>query len=155
MRLTFAIDPRCIVDGIARGVFALGVNTGGGGRDLASLATLGAPVKELLKDFKEGGEMSSSSSVDILSTPTNPPHPNAAKLWVNWWLSKEGQTLMHTMSEVLPDPTLRVDVTEWGKVPEDVRRKPGREYYSFATDPAFLVLREEALAYAANAYKHR
>ncbi len=155
MDVTFSNDQRFIVDGITKGVFALGVNIGGGGRDLDSLATLGAPVKELLKDFKEGGEMSSSSSVDILSTPTNPPNPNAAKLWVNWWLSKEGQTLMHTMSEVLPDPTLRVDVTEWGKVPDDVRRKPGREYYSFATDPQFLVLREEALAYAANAYKNR
>jgi ABC-type glycerol-3-phosphate transport system substrate-binding protein len=25
------------------------------------------------------------------STPKNPPHPEATKVWVNWFLSKEGQ----------------------------------------------------------------
>ena len=153
--VTFTNDQREIVDGIAKGKYSMGVAIGGGGRDLDALQSFGVPVKELLKAFKEGGTMSSSSSVDILSTPTNPPHPNAAKLWVNWWLSKEGQTLMHTTSEVLPDPTLRVDVTDWGKVPENVRRSPGKEYYSFATDPQLIVLREEALEYAENAYRNR
>ena len=152
--VTFSTDQRFIVDGIAKGVFTMGIAITGG-RDLAALRDFGAPVKELLKNFKEGGEISSSSSVDILSTPTKPPHPNAAKLWINWWLSKEGQTLMHTMSEELPDPTLRVDVTDWGKVPENVRRTPGREYFSFATDPALLALREEGLQYAVDAYNSR
>ena len=152
--VTFSTDQRFIVDGIAKGVFTMGIAITAG-RDLAALRDFGAPVKELLKNFKEGGEISSSSSVDILSTPTKPPHPNAAKLWINWWLSKEGQTLMHTMSEQLPDPTLRVDVTDWGKVPESVRRTPGREYFSFATDPALLALREEGLQYAVDAYKSR
>ena len=151
--VAFSDDERFTVDGLTQGKFYLAV--GGGGRDFASLATLGAPVKELLKDFKEGGTVSSTSSVDILSTPTNPPNPNAAKLWVNWWLSQEGQTLMHTMSEVLPDPTLRVDVTDWGLVPENVRRQPGKEYFSFVTDPEFIGLREEALQYAADVYRSR
>ena len=152
--VTFSTDQRFIVDGIAKGVFTMGIAITGG-RDLAALQAFGAPVKELLKDFKEGGEISSSSSVDILSTPTKPPHPNAAKLWINWWLSKEGQTLMHTLSEQLPDPTLRVDVTDWGKVPESVRRTPGREYYSFATDPQLLAKREDGLQYAVDAYANR
>ena len=59
------------------------------------------------------------------------------------------------MSEELPDPTLRVDVTDWGKVPESVRRTPGRDYYSFATDPALLALREEGLQYSVDAYNNR
>ena len=151
--VTFSDDERFTVDGLTMGKFHMAV--GGGGSDFASLATLGAPVKELLNEFKEGGTVTSTSSVDILSTPTNPPHPNAAKLWVNWWLSQEGQTLMHTMSEVLPDPTLRVDVTDWGIVAEAVRRQPGKEYYAFNTDPEFIVLREEALAYAADVYRNR
>ena len=151
--VTFSNDERFTVDGLNQGKFHMAI--GGGGSIFEAIATLGAPVKELLKDFKEGGEISSSSSVDILSTPTNPPHPNAAKLWVNWWLSKEGQTLMHTMAEALPDPTLRLDVTDWGKVPENVRRVPGKAYYSFATDPQFIALREEALEYAANLYRNR
>ncbi len=151
--VTFSNDERFTVDGLTQGKFHMAV--GGGGSIFEAIATLGAPVKELLKDFKEGGEVSSSSSVDILSTPTNPPHPNAAKLWVNWWLSQEGQTLMHTMAEAAPDPTLRLDVTDWGKVPENIRRQAGKDYYSFATDPEFIVLREEALDYAANVYRNR
>ena len=151
--VTFSNDQRFLVDGIVNAKFHLGVAVGGGGRDMASLQTLGAPVAQINKVFKEGGTVSSSSSVDILSIPTNPPNPNAAKLWVNWWLSKEGQTLMHTDAAELPDPTLRADVTDWGKTAEGDRRVPGREYYSFGTDPQFIVLREEGLAYAAAAYQ--
>ena len=32
-----------------------------------------------------------------ISAFANAPHPNAAKLFVNWFLSKEGQTLTHTV----------------------------------------------------------
>ena len=41
------------------------------------------------------------------------------------------------------------------KVPESVRRSPAREYYSFATDPELLALREDGLQYAVDAYQNR
>jgi ABC-type Fe3+ transport system substrate-binding protein len=43
----------------------------------------------------------------------NAPHPNAAKVFVNWLLSKEGQT---AVTKALGQPTRRFDVdTTWTK----------------------------------------
>ena len=57
------------------------------------------------------------------------PHPNAARVLVNWLLSKEGQTTMHTHFLLrTPYPTLREDVTEMGRVALQDQRRPGRKY---------------------------
>lgn len=60
-------------------------------------------------------------------------HPNAARLFVNWFLSQEGQTIMHTLSQAgvsPPDPTLRVDVTEFGRTLASERRTRGATYWA-------------------------
>ena len=51
----------------------------------------GLPVAHLTtKDFKEGGQVAFGGSV--LELINKAPHPNAAKVYINWLLSKEGQT---------------------------------------------------------------
>ena len=97
--------------------------------------------------------MQATSGMNFMTTLTNRPNPNAAKLWVNWWLSKEGQTLMHTNSEVLAEPTLRTDVTDWGTTDPVARREEGKSYFFFNTDPRYTVKRQEALDYAVAAYE--
>ena len=97
--------------------------------------------------------MTASSAIHLMTTPTDAPNPNAAKLWVNWWLTKEAQTLMHTLSEADVEPTLREDVTDWGRTLEEDRKVPGRSYYFFTSDPEFVAKRAEAFAYAASAYE--
>ena len=149
--VTFSPDRRFIVDGLANGKFHM-VVAGGGGTDLDGLASLGAPVKELRKEFKEGGIMVSNSDRHNMAVPKNQPHPNAAKLWVNWWLSKEGQTIMHAMSEE-SKPTLRVDVTDWGTTLEEDRRVEGKSYYTFGTDPEYVGRRQEANEWVTAAYE--
>ena len=151
--VTFVNDVPFIIDGIAKGKFAMGIAIGGAGRDLESLGTLGAPVKAIRKDFKEGGAMTASSAIHLMTTPVNPPNPNAQKLWVNWWLTKEGQTLMHTISEADVEPTLREDVTDWGRTLAEDRKVEGQSYYFFTSDPELVLKRAEALEYADNAYK--
>ena len=48
-----------------------------------------------------------------LAVLKNPPHPNAAKVFVNWLLSKEGQS---AVTKALGQPTRRFDVdTKWTK----------------------------------------
>ena len=150
--VTFTNDAPFIIDGIAKGKFAMGIAIGGAGRDLDALATLGLPVAAIHQDFKEGGALTASGAINLMTTPTRPPNPNAAKLWVNWWLTKEAQTLMHTLSEEPPEPTLREDVTDWGKTQEIDRKEAGRSYYFFTSDPELVKGRAEALAYAASAY---
>ena len=151
--VTFSDSRTFVIDGAAKGKFHLAI--GGALRDLDALGDLGAPVKPLLKDMKEGGELSASSSLTLITTPINPPNPNAAKLWVNWWLSREGQTLMQTLAEIEPEPTLRLDVTDWGITPESFRRLEGKSYFFFDADPKLVAQRLEAAEYTASVYNSR
>ena len=157
--VTFTDDFRQVVDGIAKGAFHFGTAIGSAGRDLDALASLGAPVDQFpcndsgcVKEFKEGGVMGGTGSQNNFMIPTDRPHPNAAKLFVNWMLSQEGQTIMHTLAEQDPDQTLRSDVTDLGRTLAFERRDPNKDYFFFSSDPGFTDLREEALQYAKDAY---
>ncbi|HEY2987464.1 MAG TPA: extracellular solute-binding protein [Candidatus Binatia bacterium] len=68
----------------------------------------GLPVRKL-PSFKEGEPASSGAgNVGIVKAP---PHPNATKVFLNWFLGKEGQELW---TKVMEQPTRRADVeTKW------------------------------------------
>ena len=53
----------------------------------------GLPVnnRSAASPFKEGAILTAGGG-GALSVLANPPHPNAAQLYVNWWLTREGQT---------------------------------------------------------------
>lgn len=66
----------------------------------------GLPLKAVDgRQLKEGTHVTSAFANAAL--PSRPPHPNAAKLYLNWVLSKEGGTLF---ARSTGDPSLRVDV---------------------------------------------
>lgn len=70
----------------------------------------GLPVKPVPR-VKEGAHVSNGSGV--VAMVKNPPHPNAAKVFVNWLLSKEGQELY---GRTMIQGTRRLDVrTDWLK----------------------------------------
>jgi iron(III) transport system substrate-binding protein len=70
----------------------------------------GLPVKPI-STIKEGYYAASGSGNVVLLK--NAPHPNASKVFVNWLLSKEGQT---RVTKALGQPTRRFDVdTRWTK----------------------------------------
>jgi ABC-type Fe3+ transport system substrate-binding protein len=70
----------------------------------------GLPVKPI-SNIKEGYYAGTGSG--NLAVLKNPPHPNAAKVFVNWLLSKEGQS---AVTKALGQPTRRFDVdTKWTK----------------------------------------
>ena len=74
------------------------------------------------------------------------PHNNAAKVFLNWFFSKEGQTAMHVFTIGTPNPTLRVDVTEMGLTVPAERREPGRDYVELVRMiPNFVVVGAEAM----------
>ncbi|MDO8636968.1 MAG: extracellular solute-binding protein, partial [Dehalococcoidia bacterium] len=62
----------------------------------------GVPVKAI--DMLEGVTGSRSVGVSVL---TKAPHPNAARVFVNWWFSREGQNIFH---ETLGTESVRLDV---------------------------------------------
>ena len=68
----------------------------------------GLPVKPI-STIKEGYYAASGSGNVVLLK--NAPHPNATKVFVNWLLSKDGQT---AVTKALGQPTRRLDVeTRW------------------------------------------
>ena len=149
--VTFTQDILFIVNGVTQGKFHMCVSCGSAGRDIESLGSLGAPVEELDKPFKEGGSITGSSNNILVLT--NQPHPNAGKLYLNWWLSKEGATMQHTLAVEEPPVTLREDVTEWGGTRPNARRVAGQSYYDFSGDAQYTSRAAEALEYAAAAYE--
>ena len=118
---------------LARGAYAL-CFCSGASEELRELQGLGAPVFEISEhartvDWKEGGTMSPGGSRGLSTWMANPVHPNAVKVWVNWFLSKEGQTAYHTLPQNFnPSPTLRTDVTELGNTDPATCRLPGVQY---------------------------
>ena len=71
------------------------------------------------------------------------PHPNATKLFVNWFLSKEGQTAVHTLADGNPPPSWREDLTRFDTVVPEERREPGKKYELLAA-PQFIAKTPEA-----------
>lgn len=68
----------------------------------------GLPVRPL-PDLKEGTYASSGHG--NLAILRNPPHSNATRVFVNWFLGKEGQEIF---GKAMGQPTRRLDVsTEW------------------------------------------
>jgi iron(III) transport system substrate-binding protein len=68
----------------------------------------GLPVKPI-STIKEGYYAASGSGNVVLLK--NAPHPNATKVFLNWLLSKDGQT---ALTKALGQPTRRLDVdTKW------------------------------------------
>jgi iron(III) transport system substrate-binding protein len=82
----FATQAGPLLDGLARGEYAVFLSSGH--TDVIAQRKAGAPIKQIKP----------SDGVGI--TPINQgvlknaPHPNAAKLWIEWSLSEEGQTLL-------------------------------------------------------------
>ncbi len=99
---------RQLADGLAKGklAFTIGLSH----YTYEPFMKAGLPVKPVPK-IKEGAHANNGSGV--MAVVKNPPHPNAAKVFVNWLLSKEGQEIY---GKAMKQGTRRLDVnTEWLK----------------------------------------
>lgn len=139
--VTFSDDRRILETWVVGGRFPLqAVATGS--EDLTALAKKGLPIKQMFLP-KQVGLIRAGGSGCCISAFANAPHPNAAKLFVNWFLSKEGQTLTHTMIPNIDRSSLRNDVPV-GEVVPDQRRVPGKQYAFPDAEPGFSARQEEA-----------
>lgn len=143
MDVTFTNERRILVDWIAMGAYPLLAFTGGVGRDLRALEGFGAPVKEVFIPRDNPG-LSAGGSGNPIEVFKRAPHPNGAKLFINWWLSREGQTYIHENVENLERQSLRTDIPI-GNVREDERRVEGVDYQFQDADPEVQPLKDEAL----------
>jgi iron(III) transport system substrate-binding protein len=101
-------DVRLLADNTAKG--QLGISIGIAYADLLPFMKAGLPVKPLPRP-KEG--MYVTTGYGGLTIIKNAPHPNATKVFVNWFLGKEGQEVY---TAGMGEPTRRLDVeTTWLK----------------------------------------
>lgn len=79
--------------------------------------------------MREGGTIGGGSS-SVLALINRAPHPNAARLFINWYLSRQGQMVWQKVmntKEVEPSDSMRIDIPKDGVLPE-ARRAEGRKY---------------------------
>lgn len=139
--ITFSDDRRIIETWLVSGRYPLqAVATGT--EEYNRLAKKGLPIKQVMLP-KQLGLIRAGGSGCCISVFANAPHSNAAKLFVNWFLSKEGQTLTHTLIPAIDRSSLRTDIPIGEVVPEQ-RRAPGKEYAFPDADPATGAKQEEA-----------
>ena len=99
-------NARQIADALAKGNLAMTI--GVGYRDFDAFLDANLPVKHL-PTLKEGTYVSGGNG--ILGIVKGAPHPNAAKVFFNWLLSREGQELHNRTAQ---QPSRRLDVDAKG-----------------------------------------
>jgi iron(III) transport system substrate-binding protein len=128
--LTLARSDEQLIDWVAVGKFALGFFPRAS--SLARAEQTGLPVREFSPDhFKEGGFVTPSGlTVSVLNRA---PHPNAAKIVINWFLSREGQArwLEYIAKTGSAHDSTREDIPRDKSVRG--KREPGAKYFNTQT----------------------
>ena len=95
------------------------------------------------KILKEGADSNPGSSGNF-TLIRNAPHPNATKLFVNWFLSKEGQLVMQ--KGYPKGDSLRIDIPK-DMIKPEFRRKKGAKYRVLTTEPEYKRILTDGMAY--------
>ncbi|MBI4329659.1 MAG: extracellular solute-binding protein [Chloroflexi bacterium] len=100
-------DARLQIENLARGKY--GIAIGGTSDIVAQFIKAGAPIKTVMPE--EGGFLIAAGSSTVRMNKG--PNPNAAKIFINWYLSREGQTVYSkanmVQSKRLDVPTYHLD----------------------------------------------
>lgn len=137
MDVTVFRDLRQGVDWLAAGKYAICFFCQSGMIQQASRQ--GLPVDELSRPLKEGvGLVAQAGTLALMDKA---PHPNAARVFINWWLSRDGQlNLLREASKLtggdIPD-SLRVDIPK-DDVPPSNRRIEGYNYFDLDSRQEWL-----------------
>jgi iron(III) transport system substrate-binding protein len=127
MNLTVSQDRRQSSDWLASGKFPICIDCG----DTDRAKQQGLPVDEFPHaNLKEAGYEISTSGNSGLALVNNAPNLNAARVFANWFLSREGQTVWQAVmnTKVLePSDSMRIDIPK-DKVAAPARREEGRKY---------------------------
>ena len=145
MDITYSREFRQMTDWLAQGRFALCM----GCKDVEKAQQQGLPVAALEDvDWKEG--LSLSAGGGTLSLLNQAPHPNAAKVFINWLLSRKGQIALQNMDDPFGSESrnsLRIDIPK-DKVPPRDRLMEGKKYLDVTRpevsdmEPIFKLARE-------------
>lgn len=122
-------DVRLQVEWVAKGKYPIGV--GVQHAEVSQFKESGAPIN--INRFIEGGNLNPGSA--CLEVAPNPPHPNAAAVYINWLLSREGQTVY---SRGTGSPPVRTDVPIEGLGIDDSKIARPEDKAYLTTEEYFL-----------------
>jgi ABC-type Fe3+ transport system substrate-binding protein len=124
MDITYAKNFRQMTDWLAQGKFAICM----GCKDSMRAKNQGLPVDDFdTNRWKEGSSFSAGGG--SMGYMNQAPHPNAAKVFINWFLSRKGQMALQRLGDV-DDPanSRRIDIPK-DDIPPDSRLQPGVKYF--------------------------
>ena len=124
MDITYAKNFRQMTDWLAQGKFAICM----GCKDSMRAKNQGLPVEDFdTNKWKEGSSFSAGGG--SMAYMNQAPHPNAAKVFINWFLSRKGQIALQKLGDV-DDPanSRRIDIPK-DDIPPDNRMQPGIKYF--------------------------
>lgn len=145
--ITITADARQAAEWIATGKFALGLFALA--TPIDELKNEGFPVESVLPHpLKEVPPLSASAA--NLFAPRNAPHPNAQTLFINWMLSREGQSLIIKQVHGVADiDSLRTDIPK-EDVAQQYRIDPSVSYLVPFLSPDYQTRQKEALDFIRN-----
>jgi len=124
MEITYSKNFRQMTDWLAQGKFAICM----GCKDSMRAKNQGLSVDDLdTNRWKEGSSFSAGGG--SFGYMNQAPHPNAAKVFINWFLSRKGQMALQKLGDV-DDPanSRRIDIPK-DDIPPDNRLQPGVKYF--------------------------
>jgi iron(III) transport system substrate-binding protein len=143
MDATLYRDNRIALDWLGSGKFHIGFFV----QKVEEAEAKGLPVVQFRQALKEGVGL--SSRVGHMALLNRAPHPNAAKVFINWYLSRDGQELFQKLQLGAHDPadSLRIDIAKQ-QIPAADRRQDGVKYIDldeqkvFDPTPAIQLIKE-------------
>jgi ABC-type Fe3+ transport system substrate-binding protein len=127
MDVTVSQDRRQSSDWLASGKFPICIDCG----DTDRAKQQGLPVDEFPHaNLKEASYEVSTSGNSGLALINNAPNPNAARVFINWFLSRSGQTVWQTVMNTKvqePSDSMRTDIPK-DKVTAPAKREEGKKY---------------------------
>jgi len=124
MDIQFTKNVRQITDWLAQGRYAICF----GCKDSTKAKNQGLPVDDFeTTKWKEGASFTAGGG--SLSFLNQAPHPNAAKVFINWFLSRRGQIALQKRGDVVEPPnSRRIDIPK-DDVPVANRLAPDGKYF--------------------------
>jgi iron(III) transport system substrate-binding protein len=124
MDMQFAKEFRQMTDWLAQGRYAICM----GCKDSLRAKNQGLPVNDFDTTYwKEGSSFSSGGG--SLSLLNQAPHPGAAKVFINWFLSPRGQLALQKLGDPDDPPNSRRTDISKDAVPPDAQLRPGAKYF--------------------------
>jgi len=134
MDVTLTQEIRQATDWLANGKFAICFFCS----EILKAKSQGLPVDEFPTARWKESRAITAGNVGTVALPSRAPHPHAARLFVNWLLSREGQIAFQRAANTPTnsEESMRVDIPK-DMVPADVRRIDGVKYL-LADRPEFM-----------------